>query len=130
MTFITLTALNDAVAAVVERYGDGAIYRMAGDNSRCLYSQNAMFNPEVGCLIGEALKELGVNTKAIDEHWPEGQGISLMSTEETANHGFVLDQDARTFACTVQDEQDSGKDWGSAMLAGQRALSEEYVELD
>jgi hypothetical protein len=123
MRLIGLKEFKAAIAAVVAKYGAEYVY---GDGKlSCYYtdppteSRRQRLSPTgktvEGCIIGCALRELGVALPHLHDpanHLPvEG----LVKWAKACGVGWTMAPAALDLAIWVQDAQDEGVPWGQAM---------------
>jgi hypothetical protein len=76
-----------------------------GDNN-CSYSKGICTNGAVGCIFGQALKNLGINTSTLDD------ASSIYGLYEITSDS---DKNLLNWCVSVQSAQDNGKTWGKAV---------------
>lgn len=95
---------------VIADYGEQHIYVHVADaegDATCVYVDEG----SCSCLVGHILHRAGVPLAALESHNNLGVGDDLFLTDV----GVTADDRTADFLSHLQDSQDSGKPWGSAL---------------
>jgi hypothetical protein len=105
---------------VIAEYGERHIYVRVADaegDATCVYVDEG----SCSCLVGHILHRAGVPLASLESHNNRGVGDDLFLTDV----GVTADDRTADFLERLQDSQDSGNAWGSALAW---ALHEDEAE--